>query len=480
MKNVSKDFCSIHWGEDDAKGDARLDRYFLRIPEFSDILDGSKRYIIGRKGTGKTAILQQVKNENMRYDRSCRELSLKDFPLQEIRDQKDKSANDKSKYVPIWRFLILVDLAQEIVQREDSTPNTALSELKGFLRNNFTNISFNSTLTRLRTYDNKVKVGGPFSISMGYTESISTPQDIHYHRASEYLVGLLKNLECPGIFYILFDELDEGWSSNDKNLRLIILSLMRSIETLVRDLAGYISFRPILALRSDIFEALEDSDLNKLDDFIVRLNWSPSRREVNHSLFRLVNERINATLHLPEHDNPWSLVTTDGSRPSLTQENLWKFISMRTFNRPRDIVKYLKYCQKLRFSGALNKGHVSRVEPDYSRWFFSEFKDEIHSYLPVWRESCEIFKKFKNGKFTFDHFCAEINKNKEITEWLKNNSHEAEYIAKILFDFSVVGNYHEQNKKWFFKYKDEGHVFDPSMDMICHFGFAKHFGHPVY
>ena len=40
------------------------DRYFYVTPEVESILEGEKSYVIGRKGTGKTAIASYLKKNN--------------------------------------------------------------------------------------------------------------------------------------------------------------------------------------------------------------------------------------------------------------------------------------------------------------------------------------------------------------------------------------------------------------------------------
>lgn len=59
---------------------------------------------------------------------------------------------------------------------------------------------------------------------------------------------------------------------------IFFLSLLRAIEDMsieFRDMN--INFRPLLALRADIFDGLEDNDLNKLDDYVIRLKWVGKR-----------------------------------------------------------------------------------------------------------------------------------------------------------------------------------------------------------
>ena len=108
MKKPAISFSDIDWGEDEAKNDESLDRYFVEFPGYEKILTGKKRYIIGRKGTGKSAILQKLRLQaNSDATSFYSDISLRDFPLNDFKALGDRSLQDKSKYVSAWKFLIL-------------------------------------------------------------------------------------------------------------------------------------------------------------------------------------------------------------------------------------------------------------------------------------------------------------------------------------------------------------------------------------
>ena len=85
MKSFNIRFTDVDWGEDEARNDEMLDHYFVEFPGYENILKGSKRYIIGRKGTGKSAILQKIRLESIGSPTSFHtDISLRDFPLSDF------------------------------------------------------------------------------------------------------------------------------------------------------------------------------------------------------------------------------------------------------------------------------------------------------------------------------------------------------------------------------------------------------------
>lgn len=131
MKKPAISFSDIDWGEDEAKNDESLDRYFVEFPGYEKILTGKKRYIIGRKGTGKSAILQKLRLQaNSDATSFYSDISLRDFPLNDFKALGDRSLQDKSKYVSAWKFLILTEMASLITHDNSIEESLELDALK--------------------------------------------------------------------------------------------------------------------------------------------------------------------------------------------------------------------------------------------------------------------------------------------------------------------------------------------------------------
>jgi hypothetical protein len=477
MSNYDNDFWKVYWGPDEAKGDLKLNTYFIKIPEYEGIKQGDYRYIIGRKGTGKTAIIEQLINEiEIKHNQFHKSLSLKNFPIQTLRNLKDKAKGDKSQYVPIWTFLILTELCKLIVLDENASPIESVLDLKLFIKSNFpSDLGFNETLKILAGSENKVSI---LTKWLGFEDkdsrSLETFTSIHFQKATEIISDLIKNIQTECSFFLFFDELDEGYSVDDKGLNLLLLALFRAIENTHIDLKTYLDFRPVLALRSDIFENLEDNDLNKLDDYTINLKWTTESHSP-YSLYDLVNARINASLDVENPKKAWECISFNKD-PKLPYKipTLWDFIYNRTFERPRDIVKYMKICSRFKSNGKIDFDTVKTAEREYSEWFFREFRDEIQSHLTIWQPACQAIIKLGKGVFKLDEIKLEMDKDPTIVQYLQNSNKRHEDILEKLFEFGVVGNLSVSNK-WFFKYKDHNLPYNRDQKMLVHFGFTKKF-----
>lgn len=473
---MSIQFRDVNWGEDEAKGDPDLVKYFLKVPDFDKIIEGKKRYIIGRKGTGKTALLEKIRIdsfENTNY--KCKELSLRDFPLNDIRGLRDRSMQDKSQFVPVWTFLIIVELCKLIVNDDYAENSYIKGEINDFLRKNKLDIEggFVETIRILASREAKISVAVSIFGGEGKKASeIEYEAPVHYTKAIEPLKQLLKKIQSPSKYFILFDELDEGYNVFDANKRLLLLSLFRAIENIVIDFrTSKILVRPVLTLRSDIFENLADNDLNKYDDFIIRLNWQADSR-FNYSIRELVNARIHSSTSSRKED-AWNDVCNDIdlSVPG-PKKSVWRYLYTRTFERPRDIVKFLKYCQSTCSRGVLRYEDVKNAENSYSDWFYREIRDEIQSHLPVWKEAIGCLSKIGKGILETEEYKSIALQDKEIAAYIENNKVFVDTILEVLFDFSIIGNL-DENNRWLFKYKDHDLTWSPSRRICIHFGLQR-------
>ena len=73
-------------------------RYFFHLSEVNSLENGDNSIVIGRKGTGKTAICRYFE-QNISYNRSTIKLSFKEFPFNLLYDLDDKDFTVPSQYI---------------------------------------------------------------------------------------------------------------------------------------------------------------------------------------------------------------------------------------------------------------------------------------------------------------------------------------------------------------------------------------------
>lgn len=190
-------FSDIEWGEDEAKNDEDLDNYFVEFPGYDKIIQGKKRFIVGRKGTGKSAILQKIRLKSLSDATYFYiDISLRDFPLNDFKALGEKGHQDKSKYVSAWKFLLLVEIAGMVLEDNSVDASEELDNVRTFINQNFPNgISVVQTVNTLRENENKVTVmsswlGGEIK----HSRKCEQMAQVHYNKLVTKLAQLLKNM----------------------------------------------------------------------------------------------------------------------------------------------------------------------------------------------------------------------------------------------------------------------------------------------
>jgi cold shock CspA family protein len=107
-------------------------RYFWHVREVDQIIKGNKYFIIGRKGSGKTAICEhfyKIRSHDIFADK----LSFKQFPFNELYEHSNKSFTSPNQYITLWKYLIYSTICRLMLKNEalDSSLRDELSDLFG-------------------------------------------------------------------------------------------------------------------------------------------------------------------------------------------------------------------------------------------------------------------------------------------------------------------------------------------------------------
>ena len=93
------------------------ERYFFHVDEVQLIDSGKKSYVIGRKGTGKTAIAEYFYTR-AQYNQFCEKLSFKNFPFNELYKLKNEGFTPSNQYITLWKYLIYSFICKLMVKNE--------------------------------------------------------------------------------------------------------------------------------------------------------------------------------------------------------------------------------------------------------------------------------------------------------------------------------------------------------------------------
>lgn len=470
-----------------AAEDDDIKRFFLETETYRHLVDGGKQVVLGRKGSGKTALYLALADMASATNRQVSPLKFSDYPWQAHYLYQNDQVNRAERFVESWRFLILVEVLSKLVQRVDG-PHRALGEVKRFLRENYGSLMVD--------YRSAFRAGGIDLTSLSFSptiagSSLGTAQfspgqsqalGATLGRVNDWLWQRLVLLgKGPTPIYVLFDELDLGFKPDSPDYLDRVIGLLLTIRRLVpkaRD--ANVLLYPIAFLRSDIFEVLTFGDKNKIMQANVEeLRWTDRLDGSGSSLKHLIDHRIRLSLDLGEEvADPWH-EAFDPQKMVGTQHK-FQHMTFRSLLRPRDLIKfcnlalsgYQQHTEADRLENPLiSNQDVTSARPEYSEYFMREFDDEIGEAHPGWKSCLDILRDIGKAKFSnldFDAAYARIDERGNVP--IKRAD-----VLPLLYQYSIVGflrtSLRSTGQDIHFRYVDERINFDPNAKQ-----FAVHRG----
>jgi hypothetical protein len=451
------------------------ERYFFEVAEVDSVRRGSKSYVIGRKGTGKTAIGEKFLTQKKRSDSFSTRLSFKNFPFNELYRNKDLIFTRPNQFITIWKYIIYMSVCQ--LMRDNPRINyDARADLQKLLpSDDITNIS--RLIPRWVGRDFELKIfgsGGRIGV-----DKRSAVDATDWGAKVEILEKFISTQIDNASYFILFDELDEDYKDViEKYQSHEYIDLITSLFKAVQDVRSIFKkdqrrIYPVIFIRDDIYELIQDSDKNKWNDLKVELNWDESKIR-NLLAFRISRAR-DPSGEILRFDDAWHQVFERGLVPVGEGQrkgmSIFEYIARSTLLRPRDFVRYLQVAAAAEIekgSNVVSPFTVRSVDKAFSNYLRNEFVDEIHAVLPDINVILDIFSQLRKQTLKISEFKNAYQRRVEQSN-IKNK--DSDLVLRILFHFSVIGNV--GNNVIFFRYINREATLNLNEGITIHRGLFK-------
>ena len=450
-----------------------LNKYFIRNEELYSILNPSNYFLVGDKGTGKTAYAIYLANNNFGNTSSYLNYIRETEYVKFIKLKHEKHLT-LTEYTNIWKVLIYLLLSQRIQKSEkESIIYSKFSKFKPLQDaiNTFYNSAFSPEIIfALNVIEESkevaelmykfFKVAGHETYSQSFTESKFQINLLYIQQKFETALASLK-LEKNHILFI--DGIDirprnidfEDYLECVKGLSNAVWMLNSDFFSQIKDTKGRLKI--MMLVRPDIFSQLGLQNLNnKIRDNGVLLDWRTTYPAYRTSgLFKIADNILNSQQekvfelgHAWDYYFPFEHTPRTGLKDS-------SFISFLRFSmfRPRDILTMMKILQEnLRTDTARKIPVIDALDFESPR-FRSLYSDyllgEIKDYLAFYHSDSdyELFLKFfefLGGKTSFDYddfmkcynkFADHIEKNSiEIPVFFESS----DKFLQFLFDLNII------------------------------------------
>ncbi len=342
-----------------------LTNYFVQTNEFEAVLHGRASVFVGRKGTGKTATMQQAVEE-LRKDRRVLVVPIKPSSydlagLLSLLGRFEESSKMEYFLVNLWSFLITTEVAIRAISHAQESP---------------AGLGGDNSVTELDSALTSLDIDLEGDLSARLDEAISTARELSgdgdgYLTAAEALRRQWSNQLLPAVrrvissydrVAVLVDNLDKTWEAgvDFEALSHFILSLLVTSGRLQNELGKAKKGQPganmtlTVFLRTDIYDVM--TQFAREPD---KINPQAIQWQDEELLIRVLEERYAANRTSGRAD-PLSL-WTDVFAQEVHSMSTRDYFLWRALPRPRDII----FLGNAALTTAINRRHETVLSHDF-------------------------------------------------------------------------------------------------------------------
>ncbi|WP_198292406.1 P-loop ATPase, Sll1717 family [Burkholderia glumae] len=452
------------------------ERYFFHVSEVQLIESGKKSYIIGRKGTGKTAIAEYFYTRSQ-YNQFCEKLSFKNFPFNDLYKLKNEGFTPANQYITLWKYLIYSIICKLMAKNEaiDVSVRKALEEV-------FSPEPLSSLARWISRW-----TGTDFSISVlgvgGGVKGQLNKSEPNWIERVEVLERIIVNHIDDAQYFILFDELDEDYRDMvDKPQNAAYTALLTGLFKAVQDVRSVLrranidGVYPVVFLRDDIYSTIQDPDKTKWNDDKIEIEWDGEK--IKDLLAYRLSRARDTNSSLLSFGDAWGLifakapiVTGGGTGRAIS---IFDYISRSTFFRPRDYISFIRNCAE----GSLRKNPAPLIGPQmvresdlaFSNYLKSEIIDEIQAIIPDIASVLDVISQIRKQTFSRKDFEVAYRRMAKVKRFSEK---DPDFVLQVLFLFSVLGNQPKQTNQQVYRYRNKDANLNYSEPLVVHRGLFK-------
>lgn len=342
-----------------------LQRYFVPTGPYRLARQGHGRLVVGRKGTGKTAMFYAIRNAESRGHATVMlDFRPEGFQFTRLREAVLETlavGQQEQAVTALWTFLLTAEVAHKILfnpaefraaERDDRRFASYSKLQEAYLGHG---LASDEDLSQ-RFFRQIDKLADRF----GQAGTITARTDL----AELVYGGDIKSLtdavaayvtEQKDEVWLLIDNLDKSWATRGATFEdiLIVQGLLEASRKLERLFGSRgVDFRCLVFIRPDVLELLKQHSPDRGKETVIDLDWD------DRQLFRdIVNRRITSSTDLDgDFDSVWSAI----AEPTIGIQDSFDYIVDRTLMRPRDALLFVQRAQQV----ALNRSHLRITSDD--------------------------------------------------------------------------------------------------------------------
>lgn len=426
--------------------------------------------IVGRKGSGKSAIAKYIK-DNACEENGCYCEIIKTDSIKLEQQIQGENQGLTEFIVAFFQWLILVKLVKLIIASSHGEYTQEIKALRNFVRNNSGVVEVDKfSITEINILNNtNINVGALGNVGI-FRAILERALGKRFEKAPFYkILPALKEIVYKVLhfedfkdlsFFVIFDDLDINFKADNLHDKLFIMNLIRVARDINNDLRETNNTSVLIFLRDDIKKLLEGivADTNKIfSTYAVELKWYDhhgyKNRETDTILRKFINKRIAQNFkkfNIPFlAADPWCSLFAN-NEDCYGSKTAFKYILDYTFYRPRDLILLCNHIGEYAYYFPIKGKTVKQLIHKYTIDNVKEIKDELAIYHSYSQDIvAKIFALLKAlTSYQYSGFSKEAI-NTKLQECGLGRE-----ILSLLIEYSLIIPYDAQTGKYYIKYRE--------------------------
>lgn len=380
-----------------------LENYYLQTDQYLRATRGEVNLVVGRKGSGKTALFIRLR-DTTRTDKRNIVVDLKpeSYQLLKLKDEILEHLAEGSKQhliTAFWEYLILLEVTYKILEKDRNSHrfNHNIRDLYEELENLYKGSEgiaegdFSERIMQLsqrlsENYASKVDQNDNKITAQNLTELL------YSHDLKAIKETLSKYLTHKHGVLVLFDNLDKSWSTIgvDRTDAITLRCLIDASRKVERDMQkrGH-EFRCIVFVRNDVYQHLMENSPDYGKEMRATLDWSDT--DLLRELLRL---RLISNLDDDYEEVSFSDIWSAISESHVFGEEASSFLIERSLMRPRNVLKLFNHARAF----AVNFRKEKIGQDDFYKGLKTYSQDLL---IELDRELSDVFPEAKDLLYYF-------------------------------------------------------------------------------
>ncbi|WP_180182819.1 P-loop ATPase, Sll1717 family [Acinetobacter sp. YH01020] len=454
-------------GTIDAERDIFLEDYFWETQVFNDLtcfdeddFSFTKRVIVGRTGSGKTALLKKI---NSLTNMKSVSIEAESMIFEHIKNNVfinsliENDIDIRIFYKSLWLHVLLIKVIELSFPKDNLLKslqalvfekNKLATEYVETFGDNFFNDNIISEITNKMQRELSATFGGDVAsikASVGgkqnaeFTEKIQSQTSRYVNtelltKQKQVIKALIDgNRDKRRKYIISIDDLDRSWL-NENSIRY---DFINALLDAFRELINIKNTKVLISIRTDILKGVYKNKLRQEEKDVSLISHVEWRRE---EIVDLLDKRISFIIERQYTNKGVNFEDLFGFTVAGKQAK--EYILERTMLRPRDAIEFVNICLS-KVSGdvaRLNYSVVLEAEENFYSSRKSALCSEWYSLYPNLRTYLDALSVFENNTINNEVL---LNKKEELCEILlkSENLDDDEVINKCMAsDFNDILN----------------------------------------